>query len=142
METTLANYVRFTIPKITTYLNDEGKEKKKPIDMPKKWTEIITKENYKQYIKTTDKVMCLLTGKINDLTVIDFDKKEVYELALQTYPELKTYKTIQTKRGYHIYCKYDASIKTRAANALINYDGVDVANDKHMVLLHLLLILI
>jgi hypothetical protein len=132
MGTTLANFVRFTIPKITTYLNADGIEKKKPIGMPSKWTEIINESTYKDYINNSHKAMCLLTGKINDLTIIDFDKKEVYELALKEYPELKKYKTIQTKRGYHIYCKYDANVKTRS-NALVTYDGVDVASDGHMV---------
>ena len=132
METTLANFVRFTIPKITTYLNQDGIEKKKPIGMPTKWTETINESNYKQYINNTHKVMCLLTGKINDLTIIDFDKKEVYDLAIQEHPELTKYRTIQTKRGYHIYCKYDPDIKTRS-NALVNYEGVDVASDGHMV---------
>jgi phage/plasmid-associated DNA primase len=132
METTLANFVRFTIPKITTYLNADGIEKKKPIGMPSKWTDVINKTNYKDYINNTHKAMCLLTGKINDLTIIDFDNKDVYKLALEQYPELKTYRTIQTKRGYHIYCKYNSDIKTRS-NALVNYDGVDVANDGHMV---------
>lgn len=132
METTLANFVRFTIPKITTYLNADGFEKKKPIGMPSKWTDVINENNYKDYINNTHKAMCLLTGKINDLTIIDFDNKDVYKLALEQYPELKTYRTIQTKRGYHIYCKYNSDIKTRS-NALVNYDGVDVANDGHMV---------
>jgi phage/plasmid-associated DNA primase len=132
METTLANFVRFTIPKITTYLNADGIEKKKPIGMPSKWTEIINESTYKNYINNSHKAMCLLTGKINDLTIIDFDKKEVYDLALKEYPELKNYKTIQTRRGYHIYCKYDANVKTRS-NALVTYDGVDVASDGHMV---------
>ena len=132
MENTLANFVRFTIPKITTYLNADGIEKNKPIGMPSKWTEIINETNYKIYINNTHKVMCLLTGKINDLTIIDFDNKDVYELALNQYPELKNYRTIQTKRGYHIYCKYNPDVKTRS-NALVNYDGVDIANDGHMV---------
>ena len=132
MENTLETFVRFTIPKITTYLNQDGIEKKKPIGMPSKWTETINENNYKLFINNTHKVMCLLTGKINDLTIIDFDKKEVYDLAIQEFPELKKYRTIQTKRGYHIYCKYNSDIKTRS-NALVNYDGVDVANDGHMV---------
>jgi len=132
METSLANFVRFTIPKITTYINADGIEKKKPIGMPPKWTENINEMTYKDYINNTHKVMCLLTGKINDLTIIDFDNKEVYEKAVKEYPDLKNYRTIQTKRGFHIYCKYNPNIKTRS-NALVNYDSVDVASDGHMV---------
>lgn len=132
METTLANFVRFTIPKIITYLNANGIEKKKPIGMPDKWTEVINETNYKNYIHNNNKVMCLLSGKINNLTIIDFDNKEVYEKAVKEYPDLKNYRTIQTKRGFHIYCKYNPNIKTRS-NALVNYDSVDVANDGHMV---------
>jgi len=132
MENTLETFVRFTIPMIITYLNTDGIEKKKPIEMPKEWTKIINETNFKQYINNKHKVMCLLTGKINDLTIIDFDKKDVYDLALQQYPELKNYRTIQTKRGYHIYCKYNADIKTRT-NALVTYESVDIASDGHMV---------
>jgi len=127
----LDEFIGFTIPEITTHRNDKGEEKKKPIKLPSAW-QTINANNYKDYIHSNHKVMCILTGEINGVTVIDFDKKEVYDEAVQKYPELKNYKTIQTKRGYHIYCKYNPNVKTRS-KALVNYDSVDVANDGHML---------
>ena len=125
-------FVRFTIPKITTFLNKQGVEKKKPIGMPKDWTNVINENNYQNYIKTNDKVMCLLTGKINGITVLDFDNKSEYDKMLLAYPELINHKTVQTKRGFHIYCNYNPDILT-TTNGLVHYDGVDIANDGHMV---------
>jgi len=132
MTTTLANFVYFTIPEITTQINSNGEEKKQLRDMPKAWTTAITKDNYKNYIKSYHKAFCLPAGEINNITIIDFDDKSSYEYVLNLHPELKNYKTIQTRRGFHIYCKYNPNLHTQT-NCLNSISGVDIANDKHMV---------
>ena len=42
----------------------------------------------------------IITGKITNLTIIDFDNKDTYELLTEKHPDLKTYKTIQTKKVF------------------------------------------
>jgi hypothetical protein len=125
-------FVTFTIPTIETYINNKGIEKKRPIKMPKDWTNIITEENYKDYNKEGHEGKCLLTGKKSGIIVIDFDNKSSYDKICNDYPNLKTYKTIKTRRGYHVYCLYDDKILT-TTNGLIHYEGVDICSDKHMV---------
>jgi hypothetical protein len=47
---------------------------------------------------------------------------------LQDYPDLKNHRTIKTKNGFHVYCKYDESVKT-TTGALVNYNKIDIRND-------------
>jgi hypothetical protein len=132
MAQTEPKFVGFTIPTIQTYKNNKGLEKKKPIGMPKDWTNIITEENYTDYNKEGHEVKCLMTGKKSGIIVIDFDNKSSYDKICNDYPNLKTYKTIKTRRGYHVYCLYDDKILT-TTNGLIHYEGVDICSDNHMV---------
>jgi hypothetical protein len=98
--------------------------------MPK-WQEI-TAENYQEYNKKTHKATAVICGKMSDITVYDFDDKSVYYKICEDCPELKNYYTVETKNGFHIYCKYDASVGT-ATNGLINYDKIDIRNDNSLV---------
>jgi len=131
----MMDIIYFTIPKIKTYINKKGVEKKKLVDMPKEWTTKITSENYMNYVKSNHKIKCIPTGSINNITVIDFDNQDTYSKVLGLYPNLKNYRTIKTKRGYHVYCKYDTNILTRS-NACKSLEGIDIANDGHMVIGH------
>jgi len=124
--------VTFTIPSIETYINKQGIEKKKPIGMPKDWVNKITEDNYKSFNNKNHEVRCLLTGYKSKITVIDFDNKKSYEKICKDFPEIKKYKTIKTRRGFHIYCIYNSNILT-TTDGLLNYNNVDIANDKHMV---------
>jgi len=124
--------VTFTIPSIETYINKQGIEKKKPIGMPKDWVNKITEDNYKSFNNENHEVRCLLTGFKSGLTVIDFDNKKSYEKLCNDFPEIKKYKTIKTRRGFHIYCIYNSNILT-TTDGLVNYNNVDIANDKHMI---------
>ena len=126
------NFIGFTIERIDTYLNKKGVEKKKPIGMPNKWTERITAENYNDFIDPKHKAWCFMTGKISNIIVIDFDYKDSYDKMCIDYPDLKKHKTVQTKRGYHIYCKYASNILT-TTDGLVHYKGIDIASDGHMV---------
>jgi phage/plasmid-associated DNA primase len=126
-------FITFTIPSIETYINKQGIEKKKPIGMPKDWTNKITKDNYEKYNNDEKHlVKCLLTGSKSGITVIDFDNKKSYDKICKELPEIKKYRTIKTRRGFHIYCNYNSNILT-TTDGLVNYNNVDIANDKHMV---------
>ena len=86
----------------------------------------INKENHK------DHCLGIITSKMSNLTVIDFDDPAAYDQMVLDFPEFKHYKTIKTSKGYHVYCLYDESIKT-TTNAMIVYDKVDIKNDGGMV---------
>jgi phage/plasmid-associated DNA primase len=133
-ESSVDEYIHFTIPNITTYISKKsGLEKKKLNGMPLKWTTAINANNYKQYINPKHKVKCIITGEINNITIVDFDNKNTYFKVLELYPNLKNYKTIETRRGFHVYCKYDANILTCTC-ACKTFEGIDIANDGHMVI--------
>jgi len=104
-EQTDIKFVGFTIPRIETYQNAKGEEKKKPIGMIQKWTDIITAENYENYINPNHEVRCLITGQKSNIIVIDFDDIESYEKIKSDFPDITKHKTIKTRRGFHIYCK-------------------------------------
>lgn len=71
------------------------------------------------------KVVCVLTGKKNGITVFDFDCKDRYEEAIEKYPILEECFTVSTKKGYHVYCKYNKDYK-QTTNEKIN---MDIRND-------------
>ena len=131
-EQTDIKFVGFTIPRIETFRNAKGEEKKKPIGMPSDWNNKVTAENYKTFINPNHQVRCLLTGKKSNIIVIDFDDTESYEKLKNDYPNITRHKTIKTRRGFHIYCNYDANILT-TTNGLLNYKNVDIASDGHNV---------
>ena len=72
--------------------------------------------------------MAIITGKMSNLTVIDFDDPTSYDKMVLDYPELKNHKTIKTNKGYHVYCLYDEAINT-TTNAMLVYDEVDIRNE-------------
>lgn len=80
------------------------------------------------------------TGEINDLTVLDFDTEESYQLFIEKYPETKDAFTVKTRKGYHIYFKYCPKLKnwtddkmdidTRSDGGIICGPGSKVTNVK------------
>ena len=126
----LNKLVHFTF-NFDTKLNDKGEEKKDFSKMPI-WRPI-TKDNYHNYINTEDKATGVLTGKINNLTVLDFDDMDTYNTIIDNHPELKQCYKIRTNKGYHLYFNYDPSIKS-STNVLQDYKGVDTRNDGTLVI--------
>ena len=120
------NFVCFTFSGISTFVNSKGEEKKKPMGMPKHAE--INKENFLEYCNASHKAAAIITGKMSNITVIDFDDKDCYENMATKYPDLKKYRTIKTNKGYHIYCKYDPNIIS-TTDALTTYPKVDIRND-------------
>ncbi len=116
----MVDFVKFGCRKLD--IDDKGR--KTPVGM-QKWKGK-TKEQYKSmYNPNTHKVVCVVTGKINNITVIDFDKKDEYYEAIGTYPQLKDAYTVETSKGFHIYCKYNKKQKTTTNKEL----GIDIRND-------------
>ena len=114
MTTTIQDYldtgiVSFAFPKIDTYTNERGQVKKKPIEMPN-W-KTINKKNCLKY--SVGNAYAVVTGKQSNLTIVDFDVKEDYYKLMDKHPELKTYKTIQTKKGFILGFNMTLTLKKR-----------------------------
>lgn len=116
----------FTFEGLTTYINAKGEVKKKNHGLPE-WKSI-DRTNFMEYTFNHHRALAVLTGKISNITGIDFDNKEEYERMVREHPELKTHYTVQTHNGFHIYCKYKAEVKT-TTKAMISYQKVDIRND-------------
>ena len=126
------NFVYFTRPKsIKTKLTDNGKEQKiLPFENGFSWKQI-NRDNFKDFVNDDDKTFFIITGKISNVTVVDFDDPSQYETLLNEYPALKNHLTVKTNKGYHIYFKYESKIKTDTnVNGFI---GVDTRNDGGLI---------
>ena len=124
------NFVNFTFDSLFEVQLASGKIDKQMEGMPS-WKKI-NKENYKKYIKSEHTGHAIITGEKSNITVFDFDDVDVYNYYVEQIPELRKYRTIRTKKGYHIYCSYDKDIIT-TTNAFINHTHVDIRNDGGMV---------
>ena len=80
------------------------------------------------------------TGKINNLTVIDIDTKDeeicnkvIEHLGMGCFGDFNT--VVETKNGYHIYCKYNESLPTgtKYKKDFFNFDGIDIRNDGGLI---------
>ena len=119
-------FVEVSFEKLFEEQDKKGKINKKIIGMPS-WKNV-TKSRINE--EHTGRVV--LTGKISGITVFDFDIEEVYYKFVDLYPDLKKYKTIKTKKGFHVYCNYDEDIKT-TTDGFVHDKGVDIRNDGAMV---------
>jgi len=105
------------------------KKDKKPI--VKAWkdfqTTAATDEMIEQWWDTYPKSnIGIITGAISGITVVDIDTGGDTVVPLDTFPETYTVKT--PSGGYHLYYKYDATIK-QTANTYPQYPHLDIRND-------------
>ena len=101
--------------------NDKGvlkKYRKMPIDWQN--TEISKFDN-------TKNALAIITGKKSNITVIDYDDKEKFEIDKVLYPELLNH-YVKNNKGYHCYFKYNEAIKSTSTKF------VDFQNDLKCVL--------
>ena len=128
------NFVYFSVPKsIKTYIDNDGQEKKKlqfPLNFS--WKNDINQDNYRDYFNENDKTFFIITGKISNLTVLDFDDENLYNDWILQNPNLKNHTTIKTKKGYHIYFKYNEKIPT--TTNINKIKGIDTRNDGGLVI--------
>lgn len=120
----MTDFVKFSVKRLER--DEKGKKQMKPFTP--KWGNKTVEEYAKMYYPE-DKVKCILTGKINNITVFDFDKEGTYEKCVEKYPELKQAYTVKTPKGYHVYCKYNPEYKTTANTKI----GIDIRNDDAIV---------
>lgn len=76
-----------------------------------------------------DQAVGIPCGEINDITVVDFDNKEIYNKFVQKFGQPNT-KIVQTVRGYHVYFKYDKELPTTQ----IEEHQIDIRNDSGFVI--------
>ena len=102
------NYVIFSI-NINQKQHKSGKWKKQ-IDFPKKWTDF-TLDN--TIINEKQNGLAILTGKINNIIVIDIDNENHWKNFLQenNQKEPDTVKAMSGSGGLHYYFKYDKSLE-------------------------------
>lgn len=107
--------------------------KKKVSNMPK-WT------NIKTDVSTNRDNVGIITGKINDITVIDLDIPKDDEIDGISFFEENICKVndckfvVKTPRGgYHLYYKYCSKLKTTAKIQKAKLVSIDVRNDKGVI---------
>jgi len=120
-------YIYFSFPSITTYLNKEKKEKKKPNFKNIEWKNITEKT-----IDYSHEAFAVICGKISNLTVIDIDDFNIYNQLVEKYPIIKKVFKIESRNGIHLYFNYNKDIKT-TTNAFMSYKNVDIRNDDSII---------
>jgi hypothetical protein len=112
----------------------DEKGKKKMIGMPQ-WKQI-NHNNFSSYCFNHHRALAVLTGKTSCATFVDIDLKDgycAYDDVMNDFPELRDCYTVKTwSGGYHVYCLYDAEIKT-TTNAYECYKNIDIRNDDAIV---------
>jgi hypothetical protein len=99
-------FVGFTFGGITTKLED-GKESK-ILDWSGYSWKNKNKENWKKKIRNGNG-FGVRTGEVSGISVIDFDTETSYKEFTEKFGD--TFYTIKTRKGYHIYFKYDKDFK-------------------------------
>ena len=114
---------------LSTKLNKDGEEKKSYTSMPDNW-QLLTNS----LINPSHNGRGRLTGKINNLTVFDFDDMISYGKFLDDHPTFREadYFGAISKKGIHLYFQYDADCKT-GTNVMEKYSGVDIRNDNAFI---------
>lgn len=94
-------FIKFSFSDFTTFKNKNGEEKK-DFTPPKGWNNLT-----KSLINQEHVNIGILTGEINNLSVLDYDDKKVFiEDNLKFKFFENNYYIVETKNGYHIYFNY------------------------------------
>lgn len=114
---------------ITLKKNKKGEWKKRPEGFPDDWLNTTTKI---KILKDSEKNQTILTGKINNLTVLDFDLMSSFIAFTEKYPFLKDTFTVKSKKGFHVYLEYIPRLKS-GSKVMTNFKDVDIINDKKLI---------
>ena len=80
----------------------QGNNKKKFDCLPRKWEQLES-----DCISKNHTAFGIITGKHNDIIVIDFDDPKQYDKYSKKYPILTKCFRVKTNKGYHCYFKYN-----------------------------------
>lgn len=118
-------YINNKLIIIPIQINYNLSNNKKELKFPKKWSLIKTidesRETFERY--RGFKSMGMLTGKVNNLTVIDVDDVNAWN-KLEINNPLGCVK-VETNNGFHLYFAYEPTLNTMS-NVI---DGIDIRND-------------
>jgi phage/plasmid-associated DNA primase len=118
----LDNIVSFPFPKIEMKL-EKGEWKKDPKTPP--WKEIVEKRPHKE-----GWCSAFRTGKMSNITIIDFDNMDVYNEFVNEFPMLTKQPMVKTNKGYHIYFKYCKELQQPKLKQNLH---IDVQSDNKVV---------
>jgi hypothetical protein len=124
------NFKGFSFSKINTFIKN-SEIKKKPI-LPNWKSFDLSNYSTNAHVFQSHTAFAIFTGKTSNITVIDVDDKDEYQTLVTDFPELKDTLTVETAKGFHIYCKYDGDIVGRTF-AFKSYDRIDIRNDNELL---------
>lgn len=127
MEIKKLNFCYFGFDEIKTELNKEGEEKKILTGLLNKNCRDKLKPNQSYFGAFST---AIITGKQSNITVLDCDSQDAYDFLLQSYPDFKSFYTVKTNNGYHIYCAYTDKLKTTTNKKA----KIDVRNDGGLII--------
>lgn len=78
---------------------------------------------------SNDKGFSVVTGKVSGITGIDCDTQETYHNLTRHFPQLLNSLTVKTRKGYHIYCKYDERVPN-GVQTFVDFPDIDIRNDQ------------
>eukprot|EP00966_Prymnesium_polylepis_P293523 6779243-Prymnesium_polylepis.1 len=105
------NVIAFPFSGITMVKNSKG-EWKKMFKPPNGWDKL-TRNSPETMFKdgaALRRGTMVLTGEKSGITVLDFDNMEVYEEMRRDFPWLENQPRVRSRRGVHVYCKYNGNI--------------------------------
>ena len=120
------NAFGFSFDEIT--LDANGKKQ-----MPNKAWSKVHRNNWKKHVKYHHNGFAIKTGKESGITVIDCDSLEAYNKIVGDFPELDDTFKVQTRKGFHLFCKYEPKAGTVSTDSFVDYPKIDIRNDRGIV---------
>ena len=107
-----------TFPCGPVSLNARGK---KEVNPPKGWPSFTESQPFESLTQRKSGTM-VLTGARSGITVLDFDSLDVYAALLSEFPWLGEQPRVRTRRGVHIYCKYNGTVRQPEDSLMLKLD--------------------
>ena len=121
----LKEFIGFDGFEIVIDKNGKKQFKKLPLDWGNVRKTILIK-------KGVELQQAIHTGKLNKLTVFDFDELSSYIAFTEKYPFLNDTLTVKTRRGFHLYFEYSEQFKS-GSDLFQNYSNIDIINDNKFI---------
>jgi len=96
------NLVLYSFPRIDMIPNRDGVLKKRPVGVPKNWSNLTSSLTYPNHL-----AYACLTGYKSNILVLDFDDINLYTEYVFKYDCLNNYPYVKTRNGFHIYFKWN-----------------------------------